>query len=478
MSTQQHDVNIKVNGQNNAKAVLVQTAKNVKSIGDESTKSADAFEYFGRTMGDTALGQVAIQGKMVAEQFKKIGEAGTAGSIGVRAMQAGLIAMVGVVAFGIGKAISSAIFQTKKWEDALAAARQQAADLNEAIHRGIEERHSAQLAEIDLIDDADAKRQKQLEYLELVKKNLEGAAEQAANAKKRFDELNESRNPFKNRPNIAQAKDEADEAQAKVKLLREQRVELERATNGVQAEFEARKQAAAHMADAKKQEAQLQDEINKLSLSALDYELQRIDALKVSDPQKERLANLIKEKQHLEAIAKTEQERRVEAEQDAAKEQQRLDQNKAYVQGLKEQAVEITRGKTALAEMREQAMGLTDEQKKQAEHARNQIAWAKADEERAKNQEQRQKELVQSALSINEQLKSQQSAPDGVAARSSRFLRGTASGGKPPQEDMRDTMKQAYALAKEQAEKNDRMLAAMQDIAKQTNWQFAQAGGG
>lgn len=133
-------VNIIIDADDLASAKVAAAAKNVennikaiKTSGEQAKKSTEFFGVIANSLGGSELGAYASQLAGITEKTSQFAEVQKLGGAGALAFKAGLVGVVGVLAFQVGQAIGNVIFQTEKWEKELAKATEQADKLNAAM---------------------------------------------------------------------------------------------------------------------------------------------------------------------------------------------------------------------------------------------------------------------------------------------------------------------------------------------------------
>ncbi len=128
-------VKILIEAENKASAVVDQVAKdidkNVKSIketGEQAKKSTEFLGSLATALGGTELGSYASQIAAITDKTSQFAEVQKLGGTGLLAFKAGLVGVVGVLTFQLGKALGDLIFDTKRWNDELEKATKKGED--------------------------------------------------------------------------------------------------------------------------------------------------------------------------------------------------------------------------------------------------------------------------------------------------------------------------------------------------------------
>lgn len=164
---------------------LKDSAKNTKASTEFAGAIANAF-------GGSQIGGFASQLANITEKTSQFGEVAKQGGAGALALKAGLVAIVGALAFQVGKATGDLVFETTKSIDDLAAATKKLEELRAKSSSRDAKNFAQKTADIELIRDPDEKRQKYQQMLDNLKKNIGGVKIQVANATKHQDEYNNS----------------------------------------------------------------------------------------------------------------------------------------------------------------------------------------------------------------------------------------------------------------------------------------------
>jgi len=148
--------------------------KRIKESGGQAKKSADFARIIANSLGGSELGSFIGQMGEAAEKTSQFAEVQKLGGAGALAFKAGLVGLVGTIAFGVGKAMGDAIFQTQKFEEQLKAAAEatKKLDADQAKLRAI--MASEQREDIELIRDPDKKKAAYVDMLEALKTNMLG----------------------------------------------------------------------------------------------------------------------------------------------------------------------------------------------------------------------------------------------------------------------------------------------------------------
>ena len=148
--------------------------KRIKESGGQAKKSADFARIIASSLGGSELGSFIGQMGEAAEKTAQFSEVQKLGGAGALAFKAGLVGLVGTIAFGVGKAMGDAIFQTQKFAEELKSAAEatKKLDADQAKLRAI--MASEQREDIELIRDPEKKKAAYVDMLEALKTNMLG----------------------------------------------------------------------------------------------------------------------------------------------------------------------------------------------------------------------------------------------------------------------------------------------------------------
>ena len=243
------DVTIVLEAQDKASVVLEQVAKSVennvkqiKGVGDTTKKSTELVGQLANALGQTGLGSYAGQFAALTEKVSAFSEVMKAGNGGALAFKAGLVGLVGVIAFQIGNALGNVIFQTKEWTKALEEANAKSKELAQLNLSSLGRQFADARTDIELIRDPEGKRQAYQALFDQLNENVAGTENQVRRQAAVVAEWEAAWFKFGERAASADmdtAQLEAD--RERLKLLTQQRDELQRMM-GVEKEREAIRQ--------------------------------------------------------------------------------------------------------------------------------------------------------------------------------------------------------------------------------------------
>jgi hypothetical protein len=205
--------------------------KRIKESGGQAKKSADFARIIASSLGGTEIGSYIAQMGEAADKTAQFAEIQKAGGAGALAFKAGLVGLVGTIAFGAGNAIGNAIFQTEKFSEQLKEAAQKSKELAAAIREGAKERFGENKEDIELIRDPGAKRAAYKSLIEDLDKNIKGVSGSVQRGIKEVEEWGEAWQITGDRKAFAaMAGAKLEEDRDRLKLLTDQKKELEKIT--------------------------------------------------------------------------------------------------------------------------------------------------------------------------------------------------------------------------------------------------------
>lgn len=165
--------------------------RNIKSIKDVGGKAKASTEFIGTlatALGGSELGSYAGQLAQLTDRVSQFSEVSKAGTAGALAFKLGLVAAVGAIAFKVGEAFGSVIFDTKRMAREFDRAKEAAAELNAELGRSRDQQFSNQKEDIELIRDPEEKRAAQEALFKQLDNNVQGITRQLKDSQKAADE--------------------------------------------------------------------------------------------------------------------------------------------------------------------------------------------------------------------------------------------------------------------------------------------------
>lgn len=393
-----------------AAAQLEATGKKIKDTGEATKKSTELFGQLAGVLGGGELSSAASQFAGLTEKVGGFSDVLKAGNTGAMVFKAGLVGLVGVIAFQLGKAIGDVIFQTKEWKEALEEANEKAKELNQTLIQQLGTSFADQKLEIEIISNADEQRKEYEKLLDQLQKNLAGAEDQIRATQQELESLDDPANfaAWTSLPVDREQLEKAIEAdRERLKVLTEQRNEIMKLLNA-ETELESKRvEIAAEEAAAKQQ--QLANEQSAKYIEQLRTEITLLSAKKGQ-------LNEILAEQGTSNEADAAMAQQLLDQRDAIKaEQQRKIEADKTVETLQQQLDILRLGKDEYERRQQLAMATTDEERKQIAALQEQIA--------------RREELaeVEKEIEDREKKEANQTLQSGITATQGRLItRGNA----------------------------------------------------
>ena len=350
-------VEIILDGVDNASPAFTAVAGQMKKTADTGQKLSGVFGKIFESLGLSELQAYSGEFSNISGQMKELGDAGEKGGAGMMIAKAGIAAAVAAASFNIGKMIGEWVFETERWKQALK----------------------------DALDEVNKGEQQVREKLD---------------------------KQFQLRLQIAQAAGSDDQKASELKTLQEQ---IQRDIQFQQDFVRMREQELA-AAEAGNYFGMSQGDVDKAKAD-LDNERKKLELLKEQNQEVQDIRNPSAEQQMLDARLKSNEEAKKAADEALAAEQRQFqewsknwddkeksqqDQKKRdddYLNALKVQNEELTKGKRAAEELKAQQAGISEEVILQGRELsiQNDLleTQKKLADEQKKKEEERQKALAQ-----------------------------------------------------------------------------------
>lgn len=374
---------------------------------------------FSNALGALPLGPVAQQVAMVTGQFEqlyKIKQLGTSGSL---AFKAGLVGIVGVLGFQLGKAIGDAIFQTKKWTGELEAAKKALDDLGNKMLSISQGQHRDRMGDIQLIRDPEKQRAALDAYLKQINMNIEGVnglARRTEAARKEILEMEAAW--FKSgdfKAEIEVRKQLLAEDEKRFEMLKSQRDEIQKMTSDAQKEREALKAENDRLDALEKLAEAYEQEIAKIELGDREYERRQALLNAVTAEEQAHIDALVTKKFALLDEQEAAKQAAEQQKQLAAETQKQLDIDAKFLESLESQLIALRDGKDAAEDYRAKLAGVSDETLRAGNAIRDQIRAIEQTREAEKLAEQERIEAAKKLAAFDQ-------AAGSVSATESRLL--------------------------------------------------------
>jgi len=338
--------------------------KQVRAVGGQAKASSEFVGTLANSMGGSQFGMFAGQMAQITERVSAFSEVSKAGGAGALAFKAGLVAAVAVISFQVGKAIGDAIFQTKKWTQALKDNIAEMEKLSGRALGAIGKSFEREKERIGLLIDPAEQAAAMEELNRSVNVNLAGASRDVALYKKRIEELDTVVGRTFNQAQIDIEKQGLKEAEAKTEALRNQRDTLADANSEWTKKLDLMREEKTLFEASAKYVDKLAEEVELLKMS--NEERTKYEAAKqTTDADEGRAVALLAERDALLAIAKAEQDaeaaRKKALQDETAAQQKIIDLRKSTVDQFTLQIEALKNGEQAAAAMRFEMQGLDAE---------------------------------------------------------------------------------------------------------------------
>jgi hypothetical protein len=312
-------VEIILDGVDNASPAFTAVAGQMKKTADTGQKLSGVFGKIFESLGLSELQAYSGEFSNISGQMKELGDAGEKGGAGMMIAKAGIAAAVAAASFNLGKMIGEWVFETERWKQALK----------------------------DALDEVNKGEQQVREKLD---------------------------KQFQLRLQIAQAAGSDDQKASELKTLQEQ---IQRDIQFQQDFVRMREQELA-AAEAGNYFGMSQGDVDKAKAD-LENERKKLELLKEQNQEVQDIRNPSAEQQMLDARLKSNEEAKKAADEALAAEQRQFqewsknwdDKEKAqqdqkkrdddYLNALKVQNEELTKGKRAAEELKAQQAGISEE---------------------------------------------------------------------------------------------------------------------
>jgi len=294
-------VNIIIDADDLASAKVAAAAKNVdqnikaiKSSGEQAKKSTEFFGVIAGSLGGSELSAYASQLGGLTEKTSQFAEVQKLGGAGALAFKAGLVGVAGVIGFQIGTAIGNAIFQTEDWTKKLEEATAKSKELSNAAIEMQKSLFSDQKETIEIFQDPKAKEAGYRQLLAKTNDELGKVELQALASKKALDAYSSTApyNPFSD---ISSARQQLEQDRERVKVLTDQKLELEKLVNPQQEQNRLLRERLELDKQAESNVAKLKEEIDTLN--------GKVKVLSTEEAQLIRKRDLLKEQKQKETAS-------------------------------------------------------------------------------------------------------------------------------------------------------------------------------
>ncbi len=164
------------------------SVKNIKDVGGKAKASTEFIGTLATALGGSELGSYAGQLAQLTDRVSQFSEVSKAGTAGAMAFKLGLVAAVGAIAFKVGEAFGSVVFDTKRMTREFERAKEAASELNAELGRSRDRQFANQKEDIELIRDPEEKRAAQEALFKQLENNVQGITRQLKDSQKAADE--------------------------------------------------------------------------------------------------------------------------------------------------------------------------------------------------------------------------------------------------------------------------------------------------
>lgn len=361
-------VEILIKADDQASAKLAAVATNAQNAGK---KTADAFKDSGRNVkattdlfsqlasmtGNSELAGLANVVGGVSEKVGQFSEVSKKGALGAVGFKLGLMGLAATAGFAVGKVLADIVWQTEKFERAMANAKEAAAELDAQLKRVASSIASNAREDIELIRNPEEKRAAYAKLLGDLNRDIQTASDVAGKSAREVEEWADAWQITGNRKQYAlDAQDQLKTDKERLANLKEQRDELMKVV-GARALEVAEIKAANEAKDKSENYIEtLRQEVEYMK--ATREEQIKIDALRNTTTEDQGEAErLLKERDAIKA--------KQEAEREAAAEHKKAQED--AVRATEKAAQDAERARQKEQEDREKAA------EKIAENARNEV---------------------------------------------------------------------------------------------------------
>lgn len=168
------------------------SVKNIKDVGGKAKASTEFIGSLATALGGSEIGSYAGQLAQLTDRVSQFAEVSKAGTAGAFAFKAGLVSLVGVLAFQVGKAIGNVVFETDKMTREFDRAKEAASELNTELARANDQRFANSKEDIELIRDPKEKRAAQEALFKQLDNDVQAISGQLKESTKIADEWAEA----------------------------------------------------------------------------------------------------------------------------------------------------------------------------------------------------------------------------------------------------------------------------------------------
>ena len=333
------------------------TAEAFKSGGKDVKAASDMFATLAKITGSSELAGLASTVGTVTDKVGQFSEVSKSGAVGAAAFKIGLIGLAASAGFAVGKVLGDIIWQTEKFERAMASAKETAAELDAQLKKNASTLAANVREDIELIRDPEEKRAAYAKLLGDLSRDIQTASDVAGKSARDAEEWADAWQITGNRKQYAiDAQEQAAADKERLAGLKDQRDELMQIV-GARAQENAAIRASNEAKD--KSESYLETLRQEVEyMKATREEQIKIDALRnTTDEDRGEAERLLKERDAIKA--------KQDAEREAAAEQKKMQED--AIRATEKAAEDAERARQKAQEDREK------EAEQIAENARREI---------------------------------------------------------------------------------------------------------
>jgi hypothetical protein len=333
------------------------TAEAFKSGGKDVKAASDMFATLAKITGSSELAGLASTVGTVTDKVGQFSEVSKSGAVGAAAFKIGLMGLAASAGFAVGKVLGDIIWQTEKFERAMASAKETAAELDAQLKKNASTLAANVREDIELIRDPEEKRAAYAKLLGDLSRDIQTASDVAGKSAREAEEWADAWQITGNRKQYAiDAQEQAAADKERLAGLKDQRDKLMQIV-GARAQENAAIRASNEAKD--KSESYLETLRQEVEyMKATREEQIKIDALRnTTDEDRGEAERLLKERDAIKA--------KQDAEREAAAEQKKMQED--AIRATEKAAEEAERARQKAQEDREK------EAEQIAENARREV---------------------------------------------------------------------------------------------------------
>jgi hypothetical protein len=365
----------------------------LKDSGNNVKASSDLFATLAGITGNSELAGLANAIGGVAEKAGQFSEVSKAGAGGAMAFKLGLMGLAASAGFAVGKVLGDIIWQTEKFERAMAQAKETAAELDAQLKKNAATLAANVREDIELIRDPEEKRAAYAKLLGDLSRDIQTASDVAGKSAREAEEWADAWQITGNRKQYAiDAKEQATADKERLAGLKDQRDELMKIVGARAQENAAIKEANAAKDKSESYLETLRQEVEYMK--ATREEQIKIDALRnTTDEDRGEAERLLKERDAIKA--------KQDAEREAAAEQKKMQED--AIRATEKAAEDAERARQKAQEDREkEAEQIAENARREVERVEDIIAAERERLELQKIEKEQGKEAATAKRFVNQ----------------------------------------------------------------------------